>query len=99
MKLTVEIRHRDGRREEISIADAIVLYEKRRDAAKDERERRHCQARIDDLEKRWKKALRVERAKTGTAVKPSERPTRARTGSRRRPRAVSADDETRSRTR
>ncbi|HVO31092.1 MAG TPA: hypothetical protein VMV18_10160, partial [bacterium] len=90
MKLTVEIRHSDGTREEISLADAILIYEKRRDAAKDERERRHCEQRIADLQKRWKKALRgTERAKTTATVKPSERPTRTRTQRRAR-RVVSA---------
>lgn len=92
-RLTVEIRHRDGTRETVSIAEAIVVYEKRRDAARNEVERLHCERRILELQARWKKALRVERAKTSaSAVKPSERPTRTRT---RRRAAVRPDDDTR----
>ena len=57
-KLTVEIRHSDGRSEEISLADAILLYERRRDEASNDVERLHCQRRIEELQARWKKALR-----------------------------------------
>lgn len=63
--LTVEIRHSDGRSEDVTFADAILIYEKRRDAAKDDVERLHCQRRIEDLQSRWKKALKqTERAPT-----------------------------------
>jgi len=94
-KLTVEIRHRDGRRETVSIAEAIVISEKRRDAARDEAERLHCERRILELQSRWKRSLRVERAKTSaSAVKPSERPTKTRTR-RRALRVVRPDEETR----
>ena len=57
-KHTVAIVHSDGRREEITLADAILLYERRRDAATSDVERLHCQRRIEDLQSRWKKVLR-----------------------------------------
>ena len=64
-KLTVEVRHSDGRSEEVSLVDAILIYERRRDAAANEVEKLHCQRRIEELQARWKKALRgTKRAQT-----------------------------------
>lgn len=55
--LTVKIRRSDGKTEEVSLADAIAIYERRKADSKDEIERLHCDNRIDQLRVKWKKAM------------------------------------------
>jgi hypothetical protein len=97
-KLTVKIRRRDGTSEEVTLAEAILVYERRRDASSDARDREHCQRRIDQLQARWKQAVhgKVDRVDEESRVvrppvKPSEAPTRGR--------VPSSDAPTRKRTR
>lgn len=56
--MKIRIRRSDGKTEEVTIAEAILIYERRRDATKDEIERLHCERRILDLQKRWQKSLK-----------------------------------------
>lgn len=63
ISLKVKIKHQDGTTEEVTVADAILIYERRLQKAKNEHERAHCEYRISQLRARWKKAMRgkVER--------------------------------------
>lgn len=56
--LKVKVRRHDGTTEWVSVADAILVYERRLAAAKTEDERTHCEKRIAELKRRWKKALK-----------------------------------------
>ena len=77
--MKVKIRRSDGTTEEVSIAEAILIYERRRDAATDEVERLHCERRIVDLRRRWQKSLKkVTRTKRLRSAA-SEAPTKPRT--------------------
>ena len=67
--LTVKIRRSDGKTEEVTLADAIAIYERRRDEAKDEIERLHCDNRIDQLRVKWKKALSGQVKKSTATMK------------------------------
>lgn len=64
--LTVEVIRSDGRREQVSIADAITIYERRLKEA--EEEAAHCQQRIDELRKKWNKSLKGRVLRSGTSV-------------------------------
>jgi hypothetical protein len=52
----VEIVRSDGSREAVPIADAIAVYERRRDEAREQME--HCEQRIEELKKRWERGLK-----------------------------------------
>ena len=67
--LTVKIRRSDGKTEEVTLADAIAIYERRRNEATDDLERLHCDNRIDQLRVKWKKALSGQVKKSTATMK------------------------------
>ena len=69
--LKVKIRRSDGKTEEVTVADAILIYERRRDAAVDENEKLHCESRIEQLRTKYKKTLggKVARAEGEAATR------------------------------
>lgn len=67
--LTVKIKRSDGKTEEVSLADAIAIYERRKSEATDDLERMHCDNRIDQLRLKWKKAMGGKVSRTTKAKK------------------------------
>ncbi len=76
--MKIKVRRSDGSTEEVTIAEAILIYERRRDAAKDELERLHCERRIVDLRRRWQRSLKKVTRTRKVASPASEARTKTR---------------------